>query len=75
MSKIIIIGAENLAVNTSLLMANWHTGEYIVEFEQKGETRAKYGDALLAYIKKSCTFAAQRLKWTNCSNFVTNNPQ
>jgi predicted nuclease of restriction endonuclease-like (RecB) superfamily len=43
------------AVNTSLLMANWHTGEYIVEFEQKGETRAKYGEALLVNLSKDLT--------------------
>ncbi len=43
------------AVNTSLLMANWKTGEYIVEFEQKGEARAKYGDALLVNLSKDLT--------------------
>ena len=43
------------AVNTSLLMANWHTGEYIVEFEQKGEARAKYGEALLVNLSKDLT--------------------
>ena len=43
------------AVNTSLLMASWHTGEYIVEFEQKGEARAKYGEALLVNLSKDLT--------------------
>lgn len=43
------------AVNSSMLMANWHTGEYIVEFEQNGETRAKYGDALLVNLSKDLT--------------------
>ena len=43
------------AVNSSLLMANWHTGEYIVEFEQNGEARAKYGDALLVNLSKDLT--------------------
>ena len=43
------------AVNTSLLMANWQTGEYIVEFEQKGETRAKYGQQLLVNLSKDLT--------------------
>lgn len=43
------------AVNTSLLMANWKTGEYIVEFEQNGEVRAKYGDALLVNLSKDLT--------------------
>ena len=43
------------AVNTSLLMANWQTGEYIVEFEQKGEARAKYGEKLLVNLSKDLT--------------------
>lgn len=43
------------AINSSMLMANWHTGEYIVEFEQKGEARAKYGDALLVNLSKDLT--------------------
>ena len=43
------------AVNTSLLMANWKIGEYIVEFEQNGEVRAKYGDALLVNLSKDLT--------------------
>lgn len=43
------------AVNTSLLMANWQTGEYIVEFEQKGEVRAKYGEKLLVNLSKDLT--------------------
>ena len=43
------------SVNTSLLMANWHTGEYIVEFEQGGEAKAKYGDRLLVNLSKDLT--------------------
>ncbi len=34
------------AVNISLTLRNWLIGFYIVEFEQKGEDRAKYGDKL-----------------------------
>lgn len=43
------------AINNALLMANWHTGEYIVEFEQNGEARAKYGDKLLVNLSKDLT--------------------
>lgn len=43
------------AVNTSHLMANWQTGEYIVEFEQKGNARAKYGEQLLMNLSKDLT--------------------
>lgn len=35
------------AVNQSLTMRNWLFGYYIVEYEQSGEDRAKYGDKLL----------------------------
>lgn len=35
------------AVNTSLTLRNWLFGYYIVEYEQKGEDRAVYGDKLL----------------------------
>jgi len=35
------------AVNQSLTVRNWLFGFYIVEFEQKGEDRAAYGDKLI----------------------------
>ena len=35
------------AVNMGLTLRNWLIGFYIVEFEQKGEDRAEYGDKLL----------------------------
>ncbi len=35
------------AVNTHLTVRNWLVGFYIVEFEQEGEDRAKYGAKLL----------------------------
>ena len=38
------------AVNQSLTVRNWLIGFYIVEFEQNGEDRAKYGDRLLENI-------------------------
>lgn len=36
------------AVNTSLTIRNWFFGFYIVEFEQNGKDRAKYGKKLLS---------------------------
>lgn len=36
-----------VAVNTNLTIRIWLIGFYIVEFEQKGEDRAKYGEKLL----------------------------
>ena len=35
------------AVNLSLTARNWLIGRYIVEYEQNGEDRAQYGEALL----------------------------
>lgn len=43
------------AVNSELLDANWQTGRYIVEFEQRGKTRAQYGKQLLVNLSKDLT--------------------
>ena len=40
------------AVNTNLLQTYWQIGHYIVEYEQKGNDRATYGEALLASLSK-----------------------
>jgi len=55
-----------LAVNTELLDANWQTGQYIVEFEQGGNAKAKYGDRLLVNLSKDLT----RLKGRGFSRSV-----
>lgn len=39
--------AASRAVNMSLTLRNWLTGRYIVEYEQHGVDRAKYGERLL----------------------------
>lgn len=44
-----------VSVNTELLLANWHTGKYIVEFEQNGNSKAKYGSNLLINLSKDLT--------------------
>ncbi len=41
------------AVNVSLTVRNWLVGYYIVEFEQKGEDRAKYGSKLLSKLAEN----------------------
>ena len=43
------------AVNVSLTLRNWLIGYYIVEFEQNGEDKAKYGEKLLAKLAERCT--------------------
>lgn len=53
------------AVNLSLTARNWLVGYYIVEFEQQGEDRAKYGENLLDNIAKGLSrkgFEARRLR-------------
>lgn len=40
------------SVNVTLTIRNWLTGHYIVEFEQSGEDRAKYGDRLLETLSR-----------------------
>lgn len=40
------------AINTGLTIRNWLIGYYIVEFEQMGNDRAKYGEKLLYNLEK-----------------------
>lgn len=43
------------AVNQSLTLRNWLIGAYIVEYEQRGSDRAKYGDKLMERLAKDLT--------------------
>jgi predicted nuclease of restriction endonuclease-like (RecB) superfamily len=45
-------GTAVSTVNQSLTIRNWLFGHYIVEYEQNGEDRAKYGDQLFAVLDK-----------------------
>lgn len=38
------------SVNINLTLRNWLVGYYIVEYEQKGEDKARYGDSLIKEI-------------------------
>ena len=38
--------------NTTLVETYWNTGRYIVEYEQHGADRAKYGSALLSHLTR-----------------------
>lgn len=40
-------GRAAAAVNQALVLRNWLVGAYLVEFEQNGKDRAKYGERLL----------------------------
>ena len=39
-------------VNTTMVVAYWNVGKYIVEFEQRGNAKAKYGAGLLTNLSK-----------------------
>ena len=41
--------------NSTLVETYWHTGRYIVEYEQNGADRAKYGSALLSHLTRDLT--------------------
>jgi hypothetical protein len=45
-------GRATLAVNRWLILRNWVIGAYLVEFEQKGEDRAKHGAGLLPQLAR-----------------------
>lgn len=53
------------AINKNITARNWLIGLWIVEFEQNGEDRAKYGDKLLYNISK--TISIKGLGITNLS--------
>ncbi|MDR2473903.1 MAG: PDDEXK nuclease domain-containing protein [Tannerella sp.] len=43
------------SVNETLLETNWNIGKYIVEYEQGGNPKAKYGDQLLVNLSRDLT--------------------
>jgi predicted nuclease of restriction endonuclease-like (RecB) superfamily len=53
-------GNAQKAVNQNLTIRNWLIGCYIIEFEQNGEDRAKYGARLLEEMAKN--LKAQKIK-------------
>lgn len=58
------------AVNISLTLRNWFIGYYIVEYEQKGEDRAKYGDKLIKMLSEKLKKGRVRgMSYTNLNLF------
>ncbi|MCH5683428.1 DUF1016 N-terminal domain-containing protein [Niabella sp. W65] len=55
------------AVNRHITLRNWLIGFYIVEYEQRGEDRAKYGDLLLEKLARRIKIGG--LSETNLKNF------
>ena len=48
-------GQAAKAINVALTLRNWLIGFYIVEFEQNGEDRAVYGEALISTLAQKLT--------------------
>jgi len=57
------------AVNLSLTLRNWLIGFYIVEFEQKGEDRATYGENLFKLLSARISSRIQVTNATACGCF------
>ena len=55
--KILSEAKKNIAttVNTTMVITNWHIGQYIVEYEQGGKERAEYGTQLLKRLSEDLT--------------------
>ena len=72
-------GRAAALVNQALLFRNWLTGAYLVDFEQSGADRAKYGDKLLATLasdlaaRKVAGFSISALE--RCRRFYLVAPQ
>jgi predicted nuclease of restriction endonuclease-like (RecB) superfamily len=74
-----MVARAAVAVNQALVLRNWLIGAYIVEFEQNGADRAKYGARLLETL--AADLKAQGIKglgartlW-NCKSFFSLYPQ
>ena len=64
------------AINRNLSLRNWLIGYYIVEYEQKGCDRAKYGERLLKELEKSLrTKGLNETLFKNSRNFFMLYPQ
>ena len=48
------------AMNAIMLQTYWHTGEYIVEYEQNGADKAVYGDGLMRRLARDLTLRLGR---------------
>ena len=64
------------AINQNITARNWLVGYWIVEFEQNGEDRAKYGDRLLSELSKSINIKGMGVTMlSQCRKFYIVYPQ
>lgn len=61
------------AINQNITVRNWLVGFWIVEFEQNGEDRAKYGDKLLDTISKTISVKGLGVTTQQNADFSVNN--
>jgi predicted nuclease of restriction endonuclease-like (RecB) superfamily len=66
-------------VNRNLTMKNWFIGYYIIEYEQNGEDRAKYGERLIDEMSKKLRDKGLKgyspMSLRNCRTFYRTYPQ
>lgn len=60
--RIVVVVSESKTrlirkIDDTLVRTNWHIGQYIMEFEQNGDARAKYGEGLLKALSKQLTLS------------------
>jgi len=72
-------GRAAMAVNQALILRNWLVGEWILEFQQHGKDRAKYGTRLLeslaADLKASEIKGLSAAVLRQCRLFCSHYPQ
>jgi hypothetical protein len=69
-------GRAAMAVNQALVLRNWLVGAWILEFEQHGKDRAKYGERLLESLAKDISVSGLELRnLQNCRLLYATYPQ
>ena len=69
-------GRAAMAVNQALVLRNWLVGAWILEFEQHGKDRAKYGKRLLESLAKDLSVSGLELRnLQNCRLLYATYPQ
>ena len=64
------------AINQNITARNWLVGYWIVEFEQQGEDRAKYGEKLLSTLAKTIKIKGLGVTTlSQCRKFYSMYPQ
>ena len=50
-----LLGRAAQAISQALVLRNWLIGTHLIEFEQSGEDRARYGEQLLSNLAADLT--------------------